>query len=609
MLSYFTTPALLLALAVVAALGALAFRAHRRRRRTLAALGPVPVARAGGRVRRGVAWALGLSLVAAGAAGPRWGLGPPPPTAPGRDVILVLDLSRSMMAADALPTRLGRAKQALGSFIDAVQAKGGHRLAVIAFAGRAAIVCPLTHDYDAVRARLADLDADLPPPAVRADGGASGTRIGDGLRLAVTLCDPIYRGAQEIVLLSDGDDPAGDDEWRLGLAAARDAGVPVNAVGVGDPNHDSPLPIRYQGTDVMTRLHEEPLRELARRTGGDYVALRTGPPELDGLFRSRVAGKPTREAVAGTLPQPVGRQAWFFAAALTLIAPTMLSIHLRRKSPSMAIGGKSPPPIAIGGLVGLISLSLISAAPPEDYLRHGLAHLDAGRPDAALADFARAAERTIDPGLVAFNQGIALARLGRHRDAELHFRRCLSDAEGDRRARALYNLGVMLLQESQGKLAGPLRHAVAAFTQALPLADESLRPDVLHNLELAKVLLAKAKPSGPQAADEPPDFGPERKPPTGPEPADMGDPAFAKGEGKAKAAGKANGKQSPQSTDGKPPPGKGNLPPLPDSDTLAELTPEDVARHLDQAEQRIAEARRTRLRTGMPSRTPSYPEW
>src|SRR5438477_12163158 len=118
---YFTTPALLLALAAVAALGALALRGHLRRRRQLAALGPVPVADAGGRGPRAAAWALGLALVAVGASGPRWGLGPPPPTAPGRDVVLVVDLSRSMTATDALPTRLGRAKQALATFVDAVQ--------------------------------------------------------------------------------------------------------------------------------------------------------------------------------------------------------------------------------------------------------------------------------------------------------------------------------------------------------------------------------------------------------------------------------------------------------------------------------------------------------
>src|SRR5436305_256465 len=102
---YFATPVLLAALAVLPALGLLALLARRRRRRRLAQLGP-PLLLAGqverppGGWRAGVGWALGLALLAVGAAGPRWGLGPPPPTAPGRDLVVVLDLSRSMLARD-----------------------------------------------------------------------------------------------------------------------------------------------------------------------------------------------------------------------------------------------------------------------------------------------------------------------------------------------------------------------------------------------------------------------------------------------------------------------------------------------------------------------------
>src|SRR5437763_1263518 len=210
----FTDPVLLAALAVPPALGLLALLARRRRRRLLARLGlPGAVAahveRPPGRWRIGAGWGLGLAALTVGAAGPRWGSGPPPPTAPGRDVVVVLDLSRSMLACDALPSRLGRAKDALREFAAAVQARGGHRLALVAFAARAQVVCPLTHDYDHFRAKLAELDADPPPAAVRPDGtSVSGTRIGAGLRKAVEAHDPSAKAAQDILLVSDGDDPA-----------------------------------------------------------------------------------------------------------------------------------------------------------------------------------------------------------------------------------------------------------------------------------------------------------------------------------------------------------------------------------------------------------------
>src|SRR5262249_16130224 len=109
----------------------------------------------------------------------------------------------------------------------------------------------------------------------------------------------------------------------------------------------------------------------------------------------------------------------------------------------------------------LAALVLVSAAPvPEDWLRRGNDALARGQYDTALACFARAAERTTDPGQVAFNEGVAQFGLGRHRDADLSFRRCLSDAAGERRTKGLYNLGCTLLQESEGRHAAPLREAV-----------------------------------------------------------------------------------------------------------------------------------------------------
>src|SRR4051794_27066408 len=305
---HLTTPVLLWSLAILPALAMLALWTRRKRRILLARLGPPGVVasqieRPPGRWRIGIGWTLGLAGLAVGAAGPRWGLGPPPPTAPGRDVVVVVDVSRSMLARDALPSRLGRAQDALREFADAVQARGGHRLALVAFAGQAVVVCPLTNDYDHFRGKVAALSADPPPAAVRAGtGGVSGTRIGAGLQRAVALLDTQLRAAEEIVLVSDGDDPAGDEEWRTGLAAAREAGVPVDPIGVGDPTGDGRVPteagrLQSRGVEARTRLHEPPLREIAARTGGLYLPARRAPPDLAALFRERIAPGPTREAV------------------------------------------------------------------------------------------------------------------------------------------------------------------------------------------------------------------------------------------------------------------------------------------------------------------------
>jgi Ca-activated chloride channel homolog len=633
MTRFFTTPGLLWALAVLPALAGLALWSHRRRRNLVARLGPPGVItgqverkRGGWRIFAG--WMLGLTFLVAGAAGPHWGLGPPPPTAPGRDIVVVLDLSRSMLAQDALPSRLGRAKDALREFADAVQVRGGHRLALVAFAGQAAVICPLTHDYDHFRAKLAALSADPPPTAVRATGpdAVSGTRIGAGLQRAVSLLAPDlqFRGAQGILLISDGDDPAGDEEWRSGLAAAREYGVPVDVAGIGDPNADSPIPtvtghLTFQGREVTTRLQEQPLREIAAaRTGGVYLSARTGPPALDAYFRDRVATTQTREAVAGTLPQPIGRQMLFFGIALTFIAGTILPIspwataHGFLRATRQAFSRVRRPAAVV------TALSLVSATPPAEWLQRGNDELAAGRTEAALAEFGRAAEWTTDPGRVAFNEGVALYRLGQFREAELHFRRSLADATGGRRMRAFYNLGCSLLEESQGRMAGPLRAAVASFEQGLdgirhgdPLA-EALR----HNLELAKRLLATARAATPNQPDESPDdsqSGQSPSPPGGP---DDGNPAVGRDPGAAQTGadgstlpkGKTDGSTRPQTTDNRPP-GKGHLPPLPDEDALSPLSPEDARAHLQQAAERIAAERRAQLQRTAPTGAARFPEW
>src|SRR5205814_6280228 len=143
-----------------------------------------------------------------------------------------------------------------------------------------------THDYHHFRTALADLDALHLHPDLRPSGkeALSGTRIGAGIRAAVEAHDPRFRGAQDIILISDGDDPAQDAglEIREGIAAARGIhvpggrNIPVHTVGVGNPNLASTIPLkgdevlRYNNQIVKTRLKELPLETIASLTGGTY---------------------------------------------------------------------------------------------------------------------------------------------------------------------------------------------------------------------------------------------------------------------------------------------------------------------------------------------------
>jgi Ca-activated chloride channel family protein len=148
---------------------------------------------------------------------------------------------------------------------------------------------------------------------------------------AVKAHDERFAGFQEIVLISDGDDPARDEEWRVGADAARRLGIPVHVVGIGDPETGSPIPaeggpLRHDGAIVLTRLDEAPLEEIASRTGGTYTSARTRELKLGDLFHTSIEPRAVREAGEEGDALEVHRQRypWFFGAALAFLTCPML---------------------------------------------------------------------------------------------------------------------------------------------------------------------------------------------------------------------------------------------------------------------------------------------
>lgn len=269
-----------------------------------------------GRLFLNFAW---VALVVA-AAGPHWGASDDGGVARGRDVVVVLDFSRSMLATDlATPaTRWQAARDAVIELIAGLGQKGGHRVAIVIFAARASILVPLTTDYDHLNQMLDDLDGNVQPLEIRPadDAELSGTRIGAALELAVAAHDSRFPGFQDIILISDGDDPAEDREWTKGIAPARNAGIPIHTVGIGDLV-DSPLilPKRgyREGELISTKLHEEPLKMIARETRGDYRPARRESPRL-GEFASQLVKLQSRDLTDDSARGFADRSAYFWLA-------------------------------------------------------------------------------------------------------------------------------------------------------------------------------------------------------------------------------------------------------------------------------------------------------
>lgn len=314
------------------AVGIIGWVAGRLARRRLTALGrPGAVAglvtdrrRTGGLTRLAVA--LAWSALVLGVAGPRWGKGDDGGVAVGRDVMIVLDFSRSMLATDLTDTRprWKAAVDAVHAILDAARASGGHRIGLVVFAARPTLIVPLTTDYEHVAVRLSDLSGDLPPNDVRPldDTAKSGTRIGAALTLAVEAHDLRYPGAQDILLFSDGDDPVNDREWSLGVSAALRKQIPVHVVGIGDPAR--PSPVTLKGVQLIaadrlveSQLHEEVLTAVATEGRGRYIPARRESPSVSD-FLARLPDHP-REWTDDAVPQPKDRSVWFFAAAFVFL--------------------------------------------------------------------------------------------------------------------------------------------------------------------------------------------------------------------------------------------------------------------------------------------------
>ena len=299
MQSWFSHPLALHAFWLVPVLAVLTILARRRRQGALGKLGPLIAVRLAATratwtgIARAACGGLAFLALIFAAAGPRWGRGREEGLVSGRDLVIVLDLSRSMLTRDVLPDRAEHAKRALLDLADTIEQRGGHRLGLVVFASRPRVVCPLTHDYDHFRATVLEQDAARPHPEIRpaGEGAVSGTRLGAALAAGVKLHDTRFAGFQDMLLLSDGDDPVRDGEWHAGADAAEQAGIPVHVLGIGDPETLSPVPgsgdtlLRYEDQAVQSRMEAELLHAIARQTKGTPILAGTRTVHLGDLFR------------------------------------------------------------------------------------------------------------------------------------------------------------------------------------------------------------------------------------------------------------------------------------------------------------------------------------
>jgi Ca-activated chloride channel homolog len=214
-----------------------------------------------------------LFLLGLGSARLQGKLSPQDASSRGIDIMIVLDVSKSMLTRDMAPNRLGAAKKAILSWI---QTRPGDRMGVVLFAGESLVQVPLTLDLQAVSQVLENDRVD--------EVSRGGTDIGKGIKSAL---EALFKEGQEkrgkaILLITDGELTQGASDVSRVCAEAKEKKVPVVAVGVGT-RQGRPIPDGValwgealykkdrRGRTVISRLDEETLRKIANGTGGVFL--------------------------------------------------------------------------------------------------------------------------------------------------------------------------------------------------------------------------------------------------------------------------------------------------------------------------------------------------
>jgi Mg-chelatase subunit ChlD len=228
------------------------------------------------------------------------------------DVMFVLDTSRSMLAVDAPPSRLARAKAEIAQLVGQLDR---HRVGLVAFAGRAAMLCPLTPDHAFFTTVLAAVDTR--------SAGRGGTRVGEAIKTAVRGF-PAGQGAKLIVLITDGDDQDlySEDAAKL----ARDAGIKIVAIGLGsetgseitltDPQTGAKTKLMYEGKPVISKLDGDRLRKIALVTEGAYIPAGTSAVDLESIMKTHVAPMVSAAVASAQRVIPAERYTWLVLASL-----------------------------------------------------------------------------------------------------------------------------------------------------------------------------------------------------------------------------------------------------------------------------------------------------
>jgi tetratricopeptide (TPR) repeat protein len=395
----------------------------------------------------------------------------------GIDVMIAIDVSKSMLAQDIKPDRLERAKQALGKLIDKLS---NDRVGIVVFAGRAYLQMPLTGDHGAAKMYLAAASTDIVP--------TQGTVIADALKMCYTSFNSKEKKYKAVILISDGED---HDEGALKIAEQMvEEGIVINTVGIGSPQGSdiideltNQVKKDINGNTVITRLNEEVLKKIAEKGKGSYQ-LFTNTDDLVNRLDKQLGSMDQRTVTEDSLVNYKYFFPYFLLIALLLLVVEMFVSEKRRHaSLQMPLGKSGLNKITVLS-IAIFLLPVISYAQPDKFLvKKGNEAYEKKDYDNAIKNYQQATGINPANPAAQYNLGNALYKDQKADEALQAYDNALSNSSANTdKAKAFYNKGVVLQHNKK------LPECIDAYKNALKLdpSDEDARQNLQKALQQQK---------------------------------------------------------------------------------------------------------------------------
>jgi Ca-activated chloride channel family protein len=431
----------------------------------------------------------------------------------GIEVVFALDVSRSMLAEDVAPNRLGRAKQQIKDMVDAMQ---GDRVGLVVFAGDATRKIPLTSHYDDFKRTLDEVG----PHDIR-HGGSS---LCDAIRVAADSFLTKTTDHKAIVLFTDGEDHE-SEPVKTAERAHRDRGIRVFTVGLGDDSQGARVPVRtarhqqsyleHDGQQVWSKLDGRVLKEIATTTDGAYVPAGTKQVDMSRVYRDYVAQVEQQDFETARINGYVPRFQWFLGAALLLtLLEAWMGIGRRDRVTATSTVKVTPitrkprhraHQLAKAAAFAFLAFALggaerAEAAAPDVYSLASQANqaMQAGNYEVAAEQYKQAAEIAPDNYELKYDQAVALYRKGDLDGARQLFTSATASSDRQLEAKARFNLAncdyteaLKSAQDDRAIATEKARSAISHYRGAL--AANPNDSDARSNIELAGMLIRQLR--------------------------------------------------------------------------------------------------------------------